>query len=331
MSHVRSDEEAIQLLINVSHEDLNSLIRTNQQFYRISKYPTENRLYEGRVHKFFAPELIRFKPSTMSWKEFYMRAHDMKRVIKHMYSVHPYGVEHHVDEYYITQGKVIELQLLNSPIIQAYGEYCLSINAASADLLPHHYRESRLDMLKYLVSKGVDMTQLPFLESVIQYTAEVNTLDICNYVFSQIPRHLINNTLMTFALFYCKKYDTVFNLLKTYVEPVADAKRICIEGNNFVAMRWLENNYFEQQLNEDDLDYACMVGSLGIIQYGVSKDIYPTDRGFLNAARNGDLENFIFLAGLGYQITTEVYNIADRYENDQITDWINTLEDLVEN
>ena len=90
-------DEKVKLLSTIDHREFTALCSANREYAALCSGRLSSKIivvygdmtetiYEGRCNNFFSPEIIKFKPSNMTWKQFYDRVVKMNSLLSTNYA-----------------------------------------------------------------------------------------------------------------------------------------------------------------------------------------------------------------------------------------------------
>ncbi len=242
-----SDEVIKQILINSDERDIQNLCSTNKRFAHLCQdVKFMESVYRQKVENTISSEILAFKASNMSWREFYTRIYELKNNPAEI------GV-------YCVRGDLLEIQILmnmNPPILPTQGD---ANNVA---------KRGHLDVLKYLVSQNISPTQ-----SGVEWIAAYGHMEVIKYLISLGLRPTSFGASWTAAKGHL---DVLKYLVSQDIRPTSGGAELAAENGHLDVLTYLVSLGIRP--TQVGADSAAINGHLEILKYLISLGILPTQR-----------------------------------------------------
>lgn len=270
-----------------------------------SKYPNTERLFEERSRIHFA-KYISFKEENMKWIEFY------KRVCNLLPYIDSFKTNLKDDDYdgyqLVRNNRLMELKIC----AECHGKYPYGNNIASASYRGH------LDILKWAYNLKIyidlDFCTFGARKNIIENLNWYEETGLISQPLFPLMDYATHGT--TEALKWLHKRNLI---------PPPISMDYATEHGNLETLKWMYEN-LNYPLDVYLIDKSLKFGHLHITEWLNSKiiDYKPTINAAIGAAQIGNLNSLIWLEKHGIYSDSEIANIAFKYDQTKILNWLET-------
>lgn len=280
-----SDEnvyQKIDLLTRLPNASFIALSATNKLYYTLcNKSRYSEGIYEMRVRNFVLDEIIEFKPSKMTWKEFYQRTYIFTiKLLYYTFQRFKYANK------LAKENKLMELKILEScygvlPSVAGANKAIETLNIEvllwlkERDIIPYYectiwsldkaIKLNRIDMMKWICFEYPRTPQIKLKSIHVKSIIEKDNLKMLKTFSDCIDKSITNNNILNdlASKGEWKKLDYIFYYIG--ILPNEKAAYYAAKNDQIDTVKWLYKRGIVP--DEDGIDFLVKCGKKEALQF----------------------------------------------------------------